>query len=766
MLFPLITDLVIDYDDACARGVQALAGEEVPDPADLVDFTREAVTLIGDLTLPPISLSNFLEAVDRHVLGQDQRRVDDDLVTRLGELFLTYNEDAFLGSGPAHRVCSILVAYSVATTLGATRLLGVLPMYRTLDMLHLSPQTLERVGFHIFMADVFGLTAEDREKALQLLCAREQHRLAALIILNARAFLHHVPCTSFFPIMREAYLELSETHGGSLDALADILLVTFNDTALDLVQYYSSFLQADLPRHSAAALAYVSSRLVRERGEERRIIPHILERIRGLIRAPGRFATACLCLYALVCACHEDLVESSEVLSELNSTIIRFMSVQRDPDPYICEMLQTLLKLLAEIQSGEDPSPSFQKERERQIVPCTSEAASWAVLASIANGRAEYRAVRVMPSEPLVASAKTLLEATPGSLFMTVDELFRNEALSEQFMAELHTYVPKALDEALALLQYPATSPYAQHYHLLGLAALPAMLRQASQSVLLYNKTALLESLISIVDHPSLHSPQACKAWHELRAGGLAMMITSAPYSVGCELIATHLQAFHATIGGFIMGLQALAIASPQLTAQQNLGLLICLNAHADDFLAKHELQTATLYCATALVAGVARTPDRRLFASLPLGCIRFIQLCTSQAEELGQAEAAFFTELLVHCSQSRLALGTLLQVLAGPMAPEPGLIIERDIRTRLEDISGVALRLADLDSSGGDILVNTLTKRDISLDAVRCLLGFEKVDAFTRRLQRDDPIHARCRMSLAGVAGAFLEYFGFRQEA
>ncbi|TNJ26936.1 hypothetical protein GMRT_15063 [Giardia muris] len=765
MIFPLITDLVIDYDGACTQGAQALSNEETIDPVDLLDFIKEAVTLSKDSVLPPTALCCFLEAVDQRALGQDQRCVDDDLTSRLGELFLTYNEDAFLGSGSARNVCSILIAYSVATVLGVTRLLGVLPMYRTLDMLRLPGRTLERVGFQIFMADIFGLTTEEREKAIHLLCLREQHRLVALITLNARAFLRQIPCTSFFPVVREAYLELSETNGGSLGAITDILIVLSKEMAPDFEQYYSSFLQSDLPPHLAAALAYVSSRLVREKGKERKVMAHILERMRGFVRSPSRFAAACLGLYALLCTCYEELVESAESLSELNSIILRFMSSVRDPEPYVYEMLQTLLKLLADIQSGEDPSSSLRKERDRHIVPYSSEVVSWTVLASIANGRAEHQAIKVISPEPLVSSARTLLKATSMSLAISVSELFRNEALSERFMAELHTYVPKALDEALALLQYPATSPYAQYYHLLGLATLPAMLRQTSQSVLLYNKTALLESLISVADHPALHSLQAREAWHELRTGGLAMMITSAPYSVGCELIAMHLQSFHATISGFIVGLQALSMASTQLTAQQNLGLLICLNAHADDFLTKQELQTATLYCAATLVAGVARTPDRRLIASLPLGCMRFIQICNDHSDKLGQAEAVFFTELLVHCSQSRPALGTLLQLIAGPMTPEPGLIIENEIRTRLECFTGVALKLADLDSIGGDMLVNTLTKQDVTIDVIRCLHGFEKVDAFTRRLQRDDPVHARCRTSLARVAGSFLEYFGFQNE-
>lgn len=165
----------------------------------------------------------------------------------------------------------------------------------------------------------------------------------------------------------------------------------------------------------------------------------------------------------------------------------------------------------------------------------------------------------------LVSIASTSRIAST-SLSGLLADVLGQEPIPGDLLSNLHKSIPKSLEEAISLLQYPSGQPQSRYYHILSLASLPPLIKNTSQIIIISKAQELLDSVLWLDDIATLQTIKGKSAWHVLKARSISSAIEKAPYVVGTTLIERSLQKHKATVGGFIIGLRAVTEISHRLT--------------------------------------------------------------------------------------------------------------------------------------------------------------------------------------------------------
>lgn len=368
-------------------------------------------------------------------------------------------------------------------------------------------------------------------------------------------------------------------------------------------------------------------------------------------------------------------------------------------------------------------------------------------------------------------------------------EILEQEPISGDLLSTLHKAMPKSLEEAISLLQYPSGQAQSRYYHILALTSLPSVIKNTSQVIIISKARELLDSVLWLDDVATLQTIKGKGAWHALKAQSISRAIERAPYVVGTTLIESSLQRHKATIGGFMTGLRALTEVARHLTARQTICLLSTLNQHSHIFLHKMELTEPVFFTLTSLVDVMSRSPDKHALACTPLCCDSYTGYVVkkvlfsaneSNSDSITKGEKVFISALIYTCAQSTNALklllsefskqNNLLEQPANSSSSSPFLLTNLGPvgqTFKLFSVSAKALELSEegCDVSIGSIIHNTNTKLvEYQTDYVQFLRGFDVIDKVTRIISSESSVDITCRSLLRDVAENILSFFGVKE--
>lgn len=369
-------------------------------------------------------------------------------------------------------------------------------------------------------------------------------------------------------------------------------------------------------------------------------------------------------------------------------------------------------------------------------------------------------------------------------------EIFGQEPISSELLSNLHKSIPKSLEEAISLLQYPSGQAQSRYYHMLSLASLPPILKNTSQIIIISKAQELLDSILWLDDIATLKTIKGKSAWHALKARSIAGAIERAPYVLGTTLIETSLQKHKATVGGFVIGLHGLTAASSHLTPRQILCLIGTLNQRSHIFFNKGELTEPVFFALASLVDVISRSSDRQTLCCVPLCCNNYINYivwkCLSSTTTpiqgcILKGEKIFMATLIHACSQTTNAIKLLLSELAkqnnlsdqSRESPVPTQFLLTDIKSLEHTIKSFSLAIDKIheiseeegrDIYLGNIIYNTNTAlAEYQSDYIVSLRGFDVIDKITQTITDRSPIDIECRSLLRGGADSILDFFGFK---
>lgn len=371
-------------------------------------------------------------------------------------------------------------------------------------------------------------------------------------------------------------------------------------------------------------------------------------------------------------------------------------------------------------------------------------------------------------------------------------EIFGQEPIPGDLLSNLHKSIPKSLEEAISLLQYPSGQPQSRYYHILSLASLPPLLKNTSQVIIISKARELLDSILWLDDIATLQTLKGKSAWHALKARSISGAIERAPYVVGTTLIERSLQKHKATVGGFMTGLRALTAVAGRLTARQALCLISTLNQRSQVFCSKIELIEPTFFTLASLVDVTSRSLDKQAICCTPLCCNNYIKhtvkKCLSSINEpinnsITKGEKIFISTLIHTCAQTVGALKALFLEFSKQNSlpeqshehsvPSPFLLTNvKSLEHTLKLFSSSTTKFRELSEEGcdisiGNIIYNTNTElAKYQTDYVTSLMGFDVIDKITQTIIGESPIDIECRSLLRAAAENVLNFFGFKEHS
>lgn len=391
----------------------------------------------------------------------------------------------------------------------------------------------------------------------------------------------------------------------------------------------------------------------------------------------------------------------------------------------------------------------------------------------------------------LVSIASTSRIAST-SLSGLLADVLGQEPIPGDLLSNLHKSIPKSLEEAISLLQYPSGQPQSRYYHILSLASLPPLIKNTSQIIIISKAQELLDSVLWLDDIATLQTIKGKSAWHALKARSISSAIEKAPYVVGTTLIERSLQKHKATVGGFIIGLRAVTEISHRLTARQALCLISTLNNRSQIFFHKIELTEPTFFTLTSLVDTISRSADRQALCCVPLCCDSYadhvIRKCLlsangSVSESVTKGEKLFIATVIHACAQTTGALRLLLfefskrnNALKQPNEieeiplPASLLLTNTDSLGRALKSFSAVTKLSQLSEEGCDISIGNIihgTSAELvgsQMDYCQSLQGFDVIDKITQMFSSKSSIDTECRTLLQGAAENILGFFGLKE--
>ncbi|EFO63123.1 Hypothetical protein GLP15_1058 [Giardia lamblia P15] len=388
-----------------------------------------------------------------------------------------------------------------------------------------------------------------------------------------------------------------------------------------------------------------------------------------------------------------------------------------------------------------------------------------------------------------IASASRIASTSLSGL---LTEVLGQEPIPGDLLSSLHKAIPKSLEEAISLLQYPSGQPQSRYYHILSLASLPLLIKSTSQIIIISKVQELLDSILWLDDIATLQTIKGKSAWHALKAQSISSAIEKAPYIVGTTLIERSLQKHKATVGGFMVGLSALTEASHRLTARQALCLISTFNNRSQIFFYKVELTEPTFFTLTSLVDIISRSTDRQALCCVPLCCDNYadyvVRKCLlsaneSASESITKGERLFISTLIHACAQTTGALKLLLleffkrnntlkqlNEMEESSLPSSFFLASTDSLGQALKSFSTPAKLSRLSEEGCDISIGNIIHNtsvelaDHQMDYSQSLQGFNVIDKITQMLSSKSPIDVECRILLREAAENILSFFGFKE--